>query len=193
PFLNVFAVSYTSQERELRRVLAADKLLTADGVIDFSREIRRTTLENAADKIYYLTSRHQDARIKDLMPHDSLLNNRYDFVKLFSNVIVDDSQYNQNNYFRFLSKKPLKEEVYDTKDYDYLLVSHYLSSDEYNRPKVFYFTKDSLELSFSSDFKLVLKDSLRDITYSHSYYHFVDSLYRQVKENPTVISPHESD
>lgn len=193
PFLNVFAVSYTSQERELRRVLAADKLLTADGVIDFSLEIRRTTLENAADKIYYLTSRHQDNRIKDLLPHDSLLNNRYDFVKLFSNVIEDDFQYNQNNYFRFLSKKPLKEGVYDTKDYDYLLVSQYLPIDEYNQPKVFYFTRDSLELSFPSDFQVILKDPLRDTTYAHSYYQFVDSLYHQIKENPTVISPHEAD
>lgn len=128
PGLNVWSVSVNSQEHRLHRLLAEQQLLTAEGTIDFSRAVKRTALTGIADKMYYLSTRNQDSRVRRLVPPaqtekaDSILREdyltRHHFENLFTHVIEDASR---STYTYLRPKRRGNSPVYTISSYDYLV------------------------------------------------------------------------
>lgn len=151
PFGNVFQVSFNSQSRLLRQLLSEHQVLTADGIIDFDQQVRRTVLREIGSKLHYLNTRNQQKTIRSLVAHgdtakvDSLLADRstseYQFATLFAHVIEDDNL--ESRYTRLVSGRPTNR-VYLISDYDYMIPVAYLT--ERSEGREYTLGNDSLSL-----------------------------------------------
>lgn len=134
PYLNAFSVAKNSQKNDLVRILIENNLLK-DGKIDFSQEVKLTVVSQIEDKFDFLDNRNQRDYLTGFLSEKQLenlpkKNYRYwNFRNEFKEVIKDEEnpEY-QANYIRLNNLKS----VYETEDYDYIILSEKLNEDEVN-------------------------------------------------------------
>ena len=195
PILNVWSVSANSQDQRLHRLLVENRLLTDEETIDFDRAVKRTALTGIADKMYYLRTRNQVQRLRQLVAQaqtagiDSLLHEKYlvaaQFENLFTNVIEDTSR------SVYTSLRPKGDgAVYAVGGYDYLIPQ--LSMDY---PREFTIGADSLTLRVGKEMDAVVDDmayrTAREITlevpakdtvFRYDYAPYLDSVYSHYRD-----------
>lgn len=179
PYFNVFSVSYASQEKELYKILSTENLLTTDNKIDFSQKINRTALNELADKAQYFEERKQSRRVEKLLPEGQVLSSYYDFYDLFSAVNEDGAGFAGKTHFSLISPSPIREGVFAVSQADYILAGMYLGDHHSWTSKDYYFTPDSLKLSFTGSHQVMLENPQSAGTLTHDYSAFIDSLVQQ--------------
>ncbi len=94
PYFNVFSMGIRSQKKEIALILEKNKLIEADGKINFDKSIPSAQMYSITDKMDYLLDRNERAYVLQFLP-DSLRKetylSRYSIQDLFTKVNYKDS------------------------------------------------------------------------------------------------------
>lgn len=158
PYFNAFSVSKRSQEKELMKVLTENKLIV-NGKIDFKKAIVDTVATEIENKFEFLTERLDKGYLKTFLDAKTTYKvdkDKYWYSNLFKNVKFTEKG-EDNSYLRIYTKK----NVYEIKDYQYIIKSDYNTNLEVD------LNKDKLIIanSYGSNQTFVIKinDKSKDI------------------------------
>lgn len=157
PYFNAFSVSKRSQEKELARVLTENKLIV-NGKIDFKITVLDTVANEVENKFEFLSERLDKDYLKTFLDDKTKTEvdkNKFWYSDLFKNVKFTDKTV--NTYLRIYSNR----NVYEIKDYQFLLKSEYGGDFESN------INKDKIKIIKSngtnSTFEIKINDDVKDI------------------------------
>ena len=198
PGLNVWKVSYTSQNNRLEALLEQNQLLNAAGHLDFDHPIKRSELNMISDKVRYLSSRNQihsiQARIdsKQTAQVDSIILDKHyriqkNFESLFTQVTED--LYQSYSYTQIQAGPDRDNPVHQVSTYDYFIgvstMDYYrkfvLDSDSTTLYLGLDPVRDSAEFEVHHRREVFLKVPTLDTVYRFNYQNYLDSIYQQYK------------